>query len=546
MTKVLEIALLGRAHLTQNGTPLADLVSAKARALLYYLAVTGRAHSRQALAGLLWGELPESDARRNLRVALLKLRGAVADHLIVSHQTLAFDFEAPYRLDVARFRHILEENRSPAPQALQEAVALYRGDFLQDFHVRQAPDFEAWVMGQRRRLREMVLDAYAALAEHYLEAGEYNAGIGPARQLLQLDPIREEGHRLLMQLLALEGRRGAALAQYEACRETLQGELGIDPAPETAVLRDQIRAGALKPPSAARPSPKQPPTTPAAPAAPPLPFIAGPPITDPRHFFGRRRELSRIFNLLQRPPLQNAAIIGPRRSGKTSLLHYLQTISTTPPERRRPDQTRQWLSQPEQYRWVFVDFQDARLGRREPLMRHLLTQMALTVPERLELDTFLDVVSEELTFPVVVLLDEIGVAMERYGELDDAFWDSMRSLATNQVNGRLAFILTAPHSPTQLADRQGLGSPFFNIFGYTARLGPLTPEEAEALVASAPRPFPEEDVAWILAESGRWPLLLQILCRERLFALEEGVAGPEWRDDALAQLRPFLALKETA
>jgi hypothetical protein len=334
------------------------------------------------------------------------------------------------------------------------------------------------------------------------------------------------------------------MAQYEACRDALQEELGIAPAPETTELRDQIRAGALTNAAPARPSP--PPPRPAAATPPPLPFIAGPPITDPRRFFGRRRELSRIFNLLQRPPLQNAAIIGPRRSGKTSLLHYVQTIPTTPPEQRRPDQSRQWLSRPEQYRWVFVDFQDARLARRASLMRYLLTQMELTVPQPLDLDRFLDVVSEELTTPAVVLLDEIGVAMERYEELDDAFWDSLRSLATNQVNGRLAFILTAPHSPTQLAHHQGLGSPFFNIFGYTAHLGPLTPEEAQALIDSAPRPFPEEDVAWILAESDRWPLLLQILCRERLFTLEEGDTGPGWREDALAQLRPFLSLKETA
>jgi len=56
-------------------------------------------------------------------------------------------------------------------------------------------------------------------------------------------------------------------------------------------------------------------------------FIAGPPITHPRHFFGRTRELRRLFGLWQQAPLQNAAIIGPRRSGKTSLLNYLRTIT---------------------------------------------------------------------------------------------------------------------------------------------------------------------------------------------------------------------------
>jgi hypothetical protein len=69
-----------------------------------------------------------------------------------------------------------------------------------------------------------------------------------------------------------------------------------------------------------------------------------------------------------------------------------------------------------------------------------------------------------------------------------------------------------------------------------ATLGPFSEEEALALIHSSPIPFPEDDVAWILAQSEGWPILLQILCRERLFALEEGEDGPDWREDGLRQL----------
>ena len=61
------------------------------------------------------------------------------------------------------------------------------------------------------------------------------------------------------------------------------------------------------------------------------PFITGTPITHPRNFFGRHRELKRLFDLLKRHPLQNAAIIGKRRSGKTSLLHYLKLVAASYP-----------------------------------------------------------------------------------------------------------------------------------------------------------------------------------------------------------------------
>ena len=158
------------------------------------------------------------------------------------------------------------------------------------------------------------------------------------------------------------------------------------------------------------------------------PFIAGPPIMHPRGFFGREREIRRIFGLLRQPPLQNAAIIGPRRSGKTSLLQYLKNITITPPTQLRPGQRYDWLTQPERYRWVFVDFQDPRVGSREGLLRHLLTSLGLGVPP-CSLERFLDIMCRNLSRPTVILLDEIGVALQRYPELDDTFWEGLRSLA---------------------------------------------------------------------------------------------------------------------
>jgi hypothetical protein len=269
------------------------------------------------------------------------------------------------------------------------------------------------------------------------------------------------------------------------------------------------------------------------------PFVAGPPITHPCHFFGRGRELRRLFNLWKRPPLQNAAIIGSRRSGKTSLLLYLRSVTMTPSSQLRPGQRSNWLPEPERYRWIFVDFQDPRVGTREGLLRYLLACLDLPVPHPCDLERCLDVVSCGLRTPTVILLDEIGVALQRYPKLDNSFWESMRSLATSQVRGNLAFVLAAHEPPDQLADHSDLGSPFFNIFGYTATLGPLTEPEARELIASSPVPFPLADTDWILVQSGRWPLLLQILCREWLVTLEEGEIDDTWREEGLRQMAPF-------
>ncbi|MBE2222258.1 MAG: AAA family ATPase [Anaerolineae bacterium] len=299
--------------------------------------------------------------------------------------------------------------------------------------------------------------------------------------------------------------------------------MGVAPTEETAVLLQQIRDNTLT-----NPVPPQPKIiTPNKPSQSPPPFLAGPPVTQPAGFFGRQREIKRIFNLLGYLPMQNAAIIGPRRSGKTSLLHYLKNSATLP-----------------QHQWIFIDFQDTRMGDRTYLLHYLLAEMGLPQPEPCDLENFMEVVSDELQESTVVLMDEIGVALQRYPELDETFWESLRSLATNQVGGRLGFVLAGAESPGQLAQQSGMGSPFFNIFGYVATMGPLTEPEARELIASAPVPFAEEDVAWILVESGRWPVLLQILCRERLLTLEEGITDTQWREEARAQLTPFMYLKE--
>ncbi|WP_044210875.1 ATP-binding protein [Coleofasciculus chthonoplastes] len=269
------------------------------------------------------------------------------------------------------------------------------------------------------------------------------------------------------------------------------------------------------------------------------PFITGTPITHPRYFFGRKRELRRLFNLLKRHPLQNAAIIGKRRICKTSLLHYLKTITTTPPEELRPGQKSDWFPHPERYCWIFVDFQDTRMASQEKLLGYILEAMNMKVPNPCHLDYFMDVVSSHLHSPTVILLDEIGVGLQRCPELDDGFWESLRSLATNQTGGNLAFILATPESPLDLASHTGHSSPFFNIFGFTAYLGALTEAEARELIDSSPIPFPVEDVAWIVENSQCLPLLLQILCRERLFSLEEGETGDDWREEGLRQIEPF-------
>lgn len=271
------------------------------------------------------------------------------------------------------------------------------------------------------------------------------------------------------------------------------------------------------------------------------PFISDNPIIHPVKFFGREREINRIFKILKPRTIQNAAIIGKRRSGKTSLLQYLKNITTTPAEQLRDGQKYHWLQYPERYCWIFVDFRDSRRQSREGFMRYILEEMKLPIPNPCDLDRFMEVVSDNLRSPTVILLDELGVAIKRCPELDNYFWDSLRTLQRNN----LGFVLAASESPVDLAHQAGYTSPILSDFGYTVTLEPLTKGEAQELIASSPIPFSEDDIEWILAQSRRWPILLQILCRERFFSLQDGETDDNWREEGLQQIKPFVHLLET-
>ncbi len=246
MAPNLEILLLGGLHIKQNDAPVSGFMSSKVPALLAYLAATGRPHQREALAGLLWGEMPDAAAANNLRQALSNLRKLFDSHLLITRDTVAFNPATPRFLDVETFTDLLRlSSGQPAGQRaglLRQALTLYRGEFLEGFYVRDAPDFEDWALVERVRLRDLALHGLDALVQLLLESGEYDDASDAARRLLTFDPWREETHRQLMLLHARMGRWSAALAQYDACRKTLEKELGVQPALETTALYERIRA----------------------------------------------------------------------------------------------------------------------------------------------------------------------------------------------------------------------------------------------------------------------------------------------------------------
>lgn len=223
--------------------------SRKARALLAYLAVPpGRAHSRDKLAALLWGDTAEPQARNSLRQCLFGIRRTLVAHrvraLVVDGESVALD-HATVRVDVAAFDRLVSEG---SRASLSRARALYHGPFLDGLTLRE-PGFEDWLMSERRTLSDRAVEALGRLIDRHVEAGAVDRAIQTGLDLVALDPLSEPAHRTVMRLHATLGRRGAALRQYQACADVLRRELGIEPDAATQRLYREILRQASTPSS---------------------------------------------------------------------------------------------------------------------------------------------------------------------------------------------------------------------------------------------------------------------------------------------------------
>ncbi len=273
-----------------------------------------------------------------------------------------------------------------------------------------------------------------------------------------------------------------------------------------------------------------------------LPLL-GIPTSHPAQFFGRIEVLKRVRRAWQQPAaLQHIAIIGDRRSGKTSLLKYLQYVSQTPAADLRSDQPQGWHDwRPKDFQFAFVDFQLATMSRPETLLSNILKQFNLPVPEPCDLIHFSMVLDDHLDKPTVILMDEIGAGLQA-PELDATFWSNMRALGNNCADGKLGFVLSAHEAIHKLAEDNSKESPFFNIFGHTVHLKPLTEMEAQDLINGFSKALTPEETNWLIQNSGCWPALLQILCDERIQALENGETSDNWKAEGLKRIEPFLYL----
>ncbi len=328
-TKRLELCFLGAPHVILPDGKQAHFVVANSLMLLTYLAMDVlNPQRRDELAAMIYPDHTEKQASVNLRQTLLRLRRAIGDntrsqpYLLISQSAMQFNTASSYWLDVAEFevkiataqhhRHRRLQACRDCMTQLAQAVALYRGDFLEGVILYHDSRMSDWLEATRNDLRQKVVWALHTLASYYLQRQQFDESTACAAQLLRMDTLDEEALRIEMEALTIKKQRNLAMQRYHEFKARLLATLDVVPEPETIELAQAIRSGQPMESLQGKKQHKDTLLTLQDFSAAALPGILTP-------FIGHQAELTQITKLLSSQDYRLITLIGPGGVGKTRL-----------------------------------------------------------------------------------------------------------------------------------------------------------------------------------------------------------------------------------
>ncbi len=298
---MLIIRLLGQFEITLDGELLRLPTRAAESLAAWLLLHPGPAHRRELLAGILWPETDETNARSNLRHALWRLRQVIPDgYLHTTQRTIAWRNATPFALDVNAL--LYEDVGRETFEKLTASAAAYTGELLPGF-------YDEWVIRERERLAAVYTERMERLLGLLLAEGRWRETIDWAEKWIVQGHIPEPAYRALMQAHANLGNRAAALAVYQRAVEALDNDLDVPPSAETTALADAIRSSHFPIPDSL-PTSTRPTNQPIVRSNLPAPITP---------LIGRESELASLSTLLADPANRLLTILGPGGMGKSRL-----------------------------------------------------------------------------------------------------------------------------------------------------------------------------------------------------------------------------------
>lgn len=242
-TRTLKIFLLGAPRIEVDGQPI-HLERQKSIALLAYLVVTGRSHSREWLATLLWPDV--STSRVQLRKSLADIRQRLGDNGLYTAWDEVGVKENALWSDVGELLRMSMNFARGDTSSLIDVnfvLNLYPQHLLNGFTLRDAPDFDDWQRVEEQNLRSRYERLVDFAAAQFIQQNQFQAALTLAHHWVTINPYNEHARRQLIRLYAWTNQRGLALREYQRLRADIWENHRAEPEPETRDLFQQLQNG---------------------------------------------------------------------------------------------------------------------------------------------------------------------------------------------------------------------------------------------------------------------------------------------------------------
>ncbi len=221
----------------------------RARDIFCFIATSPhRRVEKDMLIDTFWGEDDLATIEKNFHPTISHVRKALNSRQSFKQNFLLFrdgayqlNPELSFSIDTEEFEKCItaadkakrEKNDEQLRENLEAAYELYRGEFMAGVYDNWAEERRHYFFEQHSR----VLNALAKLA---FGDRRWASAIKFAGEILKIDPFREDAHRLIMKTYAVQGKRASVVEQFENLQKLLKSELGVEPAPETRKVYQEL------------------------------------------------------------------------------------------------------------------------------------------------------------------------------------------------------------------------------------------------------------------------------------------------------------------
>ena len=210
--------------------------------LLYFINNSKELRKEEVIEAI-WPDCSPEKGNSSFQSALYRIRRALYRDAIIERQGMyMLNSNDQWRLDAREFERLVQTAgtnglpRETVYSLLEEAVELYKGEFLADFDAE-------WIDLARREIQNAYMSILGQLCRHYMDAHEYEKAIRSGRLILDQDPCNEESVNSLIEAYGRLGNREAAIMSYRKYASRIQDELGETPSQQVSSRYQAVLKG---------------------------------------------------------------------------------------------------------------------------------------------------------------------------------------------------------------------------------------------------------------------------------------------------------------